>query len=132
MPEGYKTYKSSDFIRKTQKGQLDLKQSRGLVKELVTASGFHKDHDLLIDLWQTEPLGSFGDILTVAMEFAKYQDTFPNKIAVIIPDDPQRIERADFFKASLGDVKFKMEYFTDFEKAIDWLSTIMEYPKDSR
>ena len=127
MPDGYKIYKSNDFIRKTEQGQLDIQRSLNLVKELVTASGFHKDHDLLIDIRETEPLGSFAELLTVALEFAKYQDSFPNKMAVIIPDIPSRIERAEFFKASLGEVKFEIEYFTEFETAIDWLSSIKTF-----
>jgi hypothetical protein len=42
IPEGYRIYKSGDFIRKTAEGQLDLQRSLDLVKELVTASGFHQ------------------------------------------------------------------------------------------
>ena len=76
-----------------------------------------------------EPLSNFGDILTVAAEFAKYQDTFRNKIAVVIPNNPDRIKRAEFFKAALGDVKFQIEYFTEFENAIDWFSIIKKYPE---
>ena len=53
VSEGYRVYKSGDFIRKTAEGQLDLQQSLDLVKELVTASGFHRGHDLLVDLRQT-------------------------------------------------------------------------------
>ena len=131
MPEGYKVYKSGDFIRKTVEGQLNLQQSLYLVKELVTASGFHKKHDLLIDLRETEPLESFGDLLTVALEFARFQDAFSNKIAVIIPNIPERIERAKFFKTSLGNVTFQIQYFTEFEEAIDWLSTIKKFPDNS-
>jgi hypothetical protein len=67
----------------------------------------------------------------VAFEFAKYQDAFPNKIAVIIPNTPDRIERAKFFIASLGYVNFQLQYFTDFEDALDWLSTIKKFPEDS-
>ena len=64
----------------------------------------------------------------MAIEFAKHQDVFPNKIAVIIPDNPSRIERAEFFKASLGEVKFIINYFTGFEDAIEWLSTVENIP----
>lgn len=131
MPEGYKVYKSNDFIKKTEKGQLDIQRSLDLVKELVTASGFHKEHDLLLDLRETEPLESFAELLTVAVEFAKYQDAFSNKIAVIIPNTPERIERAKFFMATLGDVNFQIQHFTEFEDAIDWLSTIIKFPNDS-
>ena len=128
MPEGYKIYKSKDFIKKTEKGQLDIQRSLDLVKELVVASGFHRGHDLLIDLRETEAIGGFGDTLKVAIEFAKHQNVFPNKIAVIIPDNPSRIERAEFFKASLGEVKFIINYFTGFEDAIEWLSTVENIP----
>jgi len=131
MPEGYKVYKSKDFIKKTEKGQLDIQRSLDLVKELAVASGLHRDHDLLIDLRETVPIGGFGDTLKVAIEFAKYQDVFPNKIAVIIPDDPARIDRAEFFKASLGEVKFNINYFTGFEDAIEWLSTVQKFPDSS-
>jgi hypothetical protein len=100
------------------------------VKELATASGFHKEHDLLIDIRETEPLGNFADTLSVAVEFVKYQDIFPNKIAVIIPNNPERIKRAKFFKASMGEVNFQMQYFTEFEDAIDWLSAIKKFPEN--
>ena len=131
MPAGYKVYKSGDFIRKTAEGQLNLQKSLDLVKELVTASGFHRGHDLLVDLRQTEPLQNFADLLNVAIEFAKYKDAFHNKIAVIIPDTPDRIKRANFFMASLGEMKFSIDYFTDFEDAINWLSTIQKFPEKS-
>ena len=131
MAEGYKLYKTNDFIKKTEKGQIDLERSLNLVKELVTASSFHKEHNILLDLRETVPTGGFGDVLTLAIEFAKYQDVFPNKIATIIPNTPRRIERAKFFKATLGEVKFDIEYFTEFEDAIDWLSTIKKFPDDS-
>ena len=131
MPEGYRVYKSGDFIRKTAEGQLDLQKSLDLVKELVTASGFHREHDVLIDLRQTEPLENFVDLLIIAIEFAAYQDAFHNKIAMIITNTPDRIKRADFFMANLGEMKFSIDYFTDFEDAIDWLSTIQKFPEDS-
>jgi hypothetical protein len=95
------------------------------------ASGFHRKHDLLVDLRQTEPLQNFAELLNVAVEFARYEDAFHNKIAVIIPDTPERIKRAKFFMASLGEIKFSIDYFTDFEDAIDWLSTIQKFPEKS-
>jgi len=66
MPAGYKIYKSKDFIRKTEKGKLDIQRSLNLVKELVVASGYHRGHDLLIDL--REP-----SRLTVLMVRLKWQ-----------------------------------------------------------
>jgi hypothetical protein len=129
MSTEYKIYNIKDFIRKTPKGDLDIDMSMKIVRELAAASGFHRDHNVLVDLRQTEPLSNFGDVLKVAAEFAKYEGAFLNKIAVVIPDNPDRIKRAEFFKAALGYVKFQIEYFTEFEKAIDWLSIIKKYPR---
>jgi hypothetical protein len=125
--DGYKTYKTRDFIRKNEQGALDLERSLELVKELAAAAGYHSGYNILIDLRQTEPLERFADTLTVAMEFARYQDMFRSKIAVLIPDNEKRIERAEFFKAGLGKVSFKMKHFTVFEEAIEWLSQVTEF-----
>jgi hypothetical protein len=125
--DGYKTYKTRDFIRKNEQGALDLERSLELVKELAAAAGYHSGYNILIDLRQTEPLRSFTDTLTVAMEFARYQDMFRNKIAVLIPDNEKRIERAEFFRTGLGTVSFKMSHFTVFEEAIEWLSQVADF-----
>ena len=127
VPVGYKTYKTQDFIRKNEEGTLDIERSLALVKELAVAAGCHSEHDILIDLRHTEPLDSFADTLTVAMELARYQDIFRNKIAVLIPDTKERIERAKFFKEGLGTVSFKLEHFTVFEEAIEWLSQVTDF-----
>ena len=127
----YKTYKINDFIRKTPKGEHDYDKSIKLVRELAGLAGFHSDRNLLVDLRQTEQLRDFGDVLTVAIEFAKYKDVFRNKVAFVIPNTPDRIKRAKFFIAALGEVKFQMEYYTEFEKAIEWFSTTTKYPKEN-
>ena len=127
MPEGYKIYQIENFIRKTEEGQLDIDKSKDIVRELAIASSHHKDHNILIDLRETEPLQTFADTLTVALEFARYQDIFTNKIAAVIPDSPERIQRAKFFKAGLEEGKYQLEYFTVYEKAIEWLSTTQDY-----
>jgi hypothetical protein len=131
MSTEYKIYNIKDFIRKTPEGDLDIDKSMKIVREIAATAGFHHDHNLLVDLRKTEPLSNFGDVLLVAAEVAKFQGAFRNKIAVVIPDKPDRIKRAQFFKAALGDVKFQIEYFTEFEKAIDWLSIIKKYPEQS-
>jgi hypothetical protein len=127
MPEGYKIYQVESFIRKTEEGQLDIDKSKAIVRELAIASTHHKDHNILVDLRETAPLQSFYELLTVALEFANYQDIFANKMAFIIPNSPDRIERAEFFKAGLAEGKFQLEYFTAYEKALEWLSEIQEH-----
>jgi len=131
MTMEYKIYKINDFIRKTPKGELDIDKSMTLVREIATTAGFHHDHNLLVDLRQTEPLRNFGDVLKVVTEFAKYKAVFRNKIAVVIPNTPERLERARIFMVALGEVTFEINYFTRYEEAIEWFSTIIKYPKEN-
>ncbi len=118
----YKMYKIKDFVRKTEKGEINIQKSLNAVAELAVASKLHKDINILIDLRDTETLLNFRDLLTVALEFAWYKDCFRNKIAVVIPNDPERIERGEYLKASMKVKGFLFDYFTDYEKAIEWLS----------
>jgi hypothetical protein len=122
MTVSYKIYKVKDFIRRTEKGEINIQESLNAVAELAIASEFHKDVNILIDLRDTETTLDYGDLLKVALEFAYYKDCFRNKIAGVIPDEPERIENAEFFKTGMTIKGFLFEYFTDFEKAIEWLS----------
>ena len=127
MSGGYKIYSTKDFIRKDAQGEFDFDKSMSFIREVLTAADFHKGHNLLVDLRETETKVRFTDLLTLAIEFAKYKGVFTNKMAILIPDEPERIERAEYFKAILlGSTEFQFEHFTDYEKATDWLFKIEE------
>ena len=128
MTMSYKIYKVKDFIRRTEKGEINIQESLNTVAELAIASKFHKDVNILIDLRETETTLDFGDLLKVALEFAYYKDCFRNKIAGVIPNDPERIRRGELFKSCMEMKCFLFDYFTDFEKAIEWLSEIEPQP----
>ncbi len=57
-------------------------------------------------------------------KFGNYKDYFRNKIAGVIPEDPERIDRAEFLKVGMQVEGFLFEFFTDYEKAIEWLSEV--------
>ena len=124
MLSGIKVYKVKDFIRKTETGNIDLKRSKQIVRDLATAAGFRPDHNILVDLRETtvSPAGTIEDIMKVALEFGSYVSSFKNKIANIIPDDPKRMKIASRFKACMDIQGFQYEIFVDYESAIEWLS----------
>jgi hypothetical protein len=124
MTEGYKLYKTDDFIKMDKEGVLDLERSKKIVRELAATAGYHKDHNLLIDMRNTEISLNLTDIMKVVLEFYQYKNLFKNKLAVIIPDKEERIKTAEMFRVSMGLKEFDYKYFVDFEKAIDYLSTI--------
>ncbi len=63
---------------------------------------------MLIDLREAETTLDFGDLLKVTLEFAYYKDCFRNKISGVIPNDPERIKRGEFFKTGMGAVSTVM------------------------
>ncbi len=128
MTVSYKIYKVKDFIRRTENGVINIQKSLNTVAELAIASEFHKDVNILVDLRETETTLKLEDVLKVVLEFAYYKDCFRNKIAGVIPNDPERIKRAEFFKTGMKAKGFLFDYFTDFEKAIEWLSEIEPLP----
>ncbi len=128
MTVSYNIYKIKDFIRRTEKGEISIQKSLNTVAELAIASEFHKDVNILVDLRETETTLDFGDLLKVALEFAYYKNYFRNKIAAVIPKDPERIRRGKIFKTGMKAQGFLFDYFTDFEKAIEWLSEIEPLP----
>ncbi|MCJ7541132.1 MAG: hypothetical protein WBC36_07875 [Desulfobacterales bacterium] len=127
MLSGIKIYNVNDFIRKTETGNIDLKRSKKIVRELAVAAGSHTDHNILIDLRETSvSAASIEDIMKIALEFGTYISSFKNKIANIIPDDQKRMIIANRLKACMDIQGFEYEIFTDYESAIEWLSKTRE------
>ena len=123
MLSGIKVYKVKDFIRKTQSGNIDLKRSKEIVRELARAAQSRADHNILIDLRETTvSVTKIEDIMKIALEFGSYVSSFKNKIANIVPDDLERMLIANRFKACMDIQGFEYEIFTDYESAIEWLS----------
>ena len=124
MLSGIKIYKIKDFIRKTETGNIDFERSKKIVKELAMAAGLHMGHNILVDLRETtiSTAASIEDIMKIALEFGNYVSSFKNKIANIVPDDPERMKIASRFKACMDIQGFEYEIFTDYESAIEWLS----------
>lgn len=122
MPSNVKIYRVGDIIRMTQSGELDLERSLKIVRDLATEANYHKDHNVILDLRETSVNASMADIIEISMEFASYHQVFKNKIAVIIPDNEERLIVAKRFKTCMDMQGFQFEQFTDFEQTIEWLS----------
>ena len=133
MVSGIKVYNVKDFVRTTQTGNIDLKRSKEIVRDLADAAGSHTDHNILIDLRETTvSVASIEDIIKVALEFGSYVSSFKNKIANIVPDDHKRMLIANRFKACMDIQGFEYEIFTDYESAIEWLSETEDIAQTTR
>ena len=124
MPSNIKIYKIGDFIRKTASGTIDRDRSVAIVHELSIAANYHADHNIMLDFRETDLKADTGDLIDIALEFARHKAIFKNKIAVTIPDTEERRELARQFKACMDLQGFEYQYFMDFEAAIEWLAVV--------
>ena len=107
-------------------GKFDLERTRNFLATLSITSEFHEDTNMLLDLRDTELTLNFEELSYVILQIVKFKSSFKNKIASVIPNNQERIKIAEYIKTTLQkkhNLK-KVEYFTDYEKAIDWLSDI--------
>jgi len=124
VPSDIKIYKIGDFIKKTASGAIDRNLSIGIVHELSIAANYHENHNIMLDLRETDLIANMGDLIQIALEFTRHKEIFKNKIAVLIPDTEERRELAKHFKACMDIQGFEYQQFTDFESAIEWLSVV--------
>ena len=125
MKTEYKVYKIKDFVRKTVSGEIDMEESMSLVKQFADIAFLHPDHNILVDMRDSELTdASIVDMMKVSLELAKALPGFKNKIANVIPNNEERIRIARQFHSCMVLKGFSYEVFTDFEKAMEWLSDI--------
>jgi hypothetical protein len=118
-----KSYNIKSFIRKNVSGELDLDESMTLAKQFSTIASLHSDHNILIDMRDTTvPSVKIADLMKLTLEIADHIPDFKNKIANVIPKDEERMLMARQFHSCMVLKGFSYEVFTDFEKALEWLS----------
>ena len=123
MKTEIKIYNIKDFVRKNVSGELDLDKSMDLARQFASIASLRSDHNILIDMRDTTVSSvSITDVMKIALEIANHIPDFKNKIANVIPDNEERLRIARQFHSCLNLKGFSYEVFTDFEKAIEWLS----------
>jgi len=123
MKTEIKIYKIKDFVRKTVSGEIDMNKSMAFIKQFADIAYVHPDHNILIDMRDTEVTNAnINDMMKISLELANSLPDFKNKIANVIPDNEERLRTARQFHSCMVLKGFSYQIFTDFEKAIDWLS----------
>ena len=120
-----KVYKIRDFVRKTVSGEIDMTQSMSLVRQFSEIACLHPEHNILVDMRDSELSGAnIVDMMKISFELAKALPDFKNKIANVIPHNEERMRIARQFHSCMVLKGFAYEVFTDFEKALEWLSDV--------
>ena len=123
MKTEIKVYSIKDFVRKNVSGDLDLDKSMALARQFASIASLRADHNILIDMRDTTvPNACITDVMKITLEIANHIPDFKNKIANVIPNNEERLSIAKRFHSCMVLKGFSYEVFTEFEKAIEWLS----------
>ncbi len=111
-----------DFLRTKATGELDLKQSKQMISEIASTLEQEGDHEILIDLREAETHLSYANLIELLKEFRRIRSKpSSRRIAVLTKQDHDH-EKVWFLETSAYNRGFQLKPFTDFEKAIYWLS----------
>lgn len=115
-----------DFVKITSKGELDLESSKKRLTKIASVISplALTDSEILIDTREAKSKMTAADIWQITAEFAEHRMTFCNKIAILIPQNG--FDQTKFFDLCAQNRGFEVGAFTDFEDAINWLTSFTE------
>jgi hypothetical protein len=118
----YKIISVADFLRAKPSGELDMEQSKKVFIDLAALSEHGTSHDILLDVREVYTNFTFSHMYEIVAELDRHKKAFSNRIAVMSREDRQ-LENGEFLQMCAGNRGFRINVFTDFEDAVDWLAT---------
>jgi hypothetical protein len=118
MPATVKIIHATDFIKATEEGELDLKESKRLLVEIVSATDL-VDYELVLDTRKAHSSMTVTDLWYLAAALGSVRKALPRKTAVLCPRE--RFDHAAFFALCAQNRGFDVRAFTCFEDAMEWL-----------
>jgi hypothetical protein len=125
MPLELQIIRASEFIRVGTPGKLDFNSSREVLRQLAAACRRRGIHRALLDVRDLvlgpTPMLAPGELASLVNTFREIGFTHEQRLAVLYSADPHRGARLFAFIGALRG--WTVEAFSDFEEALDWLST---------
>jgi hypothetical protein len=121
MPTNIRIIHAHEFVRATPDGELDLEASKKGLIEIASAAAHARlvDYDILLDTRKAHVRMNAIDLWHLAAELSKIYQPYNRKIAVLCP--VEEFDNAAFFALCAQNRGFRVNAFTSFEDAIEWL-----------
>ncbi len=120
MPTNIRIIHAHDFIVAAPEGKLDFDKTKELLIEVASATFPLDDYGILVDTRRTQVEIPVVGLWQLAVELSKLHMAFSRKTAVLCPGE--HFDHAAFFALCAQNRGFKVNAFTSFEDAIEWLS----------
>jgi hypothetical protein len=120
MPTDIRIIHAHDFIRATAYGEFDFEMSKKALTEVASATAHLANYEILLDTRKAQVQIPVPDLWHLARELGNLGKAFCQKTAVLCP--AERFDDAAFFTLCAENRGFRIQAFTSFEDAIDWLT----------
>lgn len=115
--------KAGDFIKSTPTGDLDMTMSRQGFAQIASAGIDLEEYTVLIDLRDVTSSLTPVDIFELGENLDAYGQTFRRNTAILVPA-AKGLDEATFFEKVALNRGFDVKVFTEYEAAVNWLSSI--------
>ena len=120
-----------DFLKTTPSGELDLKESKRLLLQLVSLNKLPSNRDVLLDVRNAEDRLTMTDIAMLVKLMINHRELFRSKLA-ILTQPGSGLELAKFMELYAGNRGFRVAAFDNFEAAILWLTISIAVPLEDQ
>jgi hypothetical protein len=121
MTYNIKVIRATEFVRARPEGEFDLERSEQLLEAIARAAASLDDFEIMVDTRQvTRPLRA-TELWFLAEKLVKHRHTFARKTAVLCPE--AQFDHAHFFSLCAERRGFNIRPFTEYEEAMDWLTS---------
>lgn len=118
MPATVRIIHATDFMKATAEGELDLKESKRLLVEIVSATDL-VGYELIMDTRKAHSSMSVTDLWYLAAEIHNAGKNLPRKTAILCPRE--RFDHTGFFALCAHNRGYNVRAFTSYEDAMEWL-----------
>jgi len=129
MATKIKIITARDFLEVTTEGIINIDTSRQLLIDIAKAEQSPADYELLVDFRDTLNKLSIMDVYQLAAELYRHGNAFRRKIALLVVPGIN-FEHARFFENCSRNQGFRVNAFTDYEKAMRWIISKEEQTDD--
>jgi len=112
---------TNDLIKSTPIGDISFKKAEEVLSRMASVNNVPDDHLILLDTRQAHMNLSTTDIWYLAAELGEHRKAFQRRFAVLVPS--AGFDNAQFFELCAKNRGFQVHATTDFEEAINWLTT---------
>src|SRR3954470_24702541 len=124
MTYNIKVIRATEFVRARAHGDFDLERSTLMLEAIARAAESLDDFEIMVDTrGVTQAMGA-TQLWYLAEKLVKHRHTFSRKTAVLCPE--ARFDHIRFFSLCAERRGFNIQPFTEYEHAMDWLTSTPE------